>query len=69
MTRTSVWDYAAALRPRYQAGGKRARGRMLDEFCVTTGYHRKAAVRLLAGAGPLSGGRRGRPPVYGAACR
>jgi len=34
---------------------------------VTTGYHRKAAVRLLGSTGRSSGRRRGRPRVYGAA--
>src|ERR1700758_1177569 len=65
MTRTSVWDYAAALRPRYVAAGKRERGRLLDEFCGNTGYHRKAAVRLLRQEGLAGQRRRGRPPIYG----
>src|SRR5579863_703399 len=65
MTRTSVWDYAAALRPTYLGAGKRERGQLLDEFCRATGYHRKAAVRLLRQERSGAQRRRGRPPVYG----
>jgi transposase InsO family protein len=65
MTPTSVWDYAATLRPRYRAGDKRERGLLLDEFCRNTGYHRKAAVRLLHREGSPERGRRGRTPRYG----
>jgi transposase InsO family protein len=66
MTRTSVWEYAAALRPAYLGSGKKERGRLLDEFCRNTSYHRKAAVRLLGQVSPTAGRRRGRPPLYGA---
>jgi len=39
---------------------------MLDEFCATTGYHRKAAIRLLRRPlGPPPTGRRGAPRRYG----
>ena len=66
MTRGSVQEYAAAVRERYRRAGKREKGRLLDEFCETTGYHRKAAVRLLrresVGGNPE---RRGRPRRYG----
>ena len=66
MTRRSVQEYAAAVRERYRRAGKREKGRLLDEFCETTGYHRKAAVRLLrresVGGNPE---RRGRPRRYG----
>ncbi len=47
MTRGSIREYAAALRARYATAGKAEKGRLLDGFCVATGYHRKAAVRLL----------------------
>jgi transposase InsO family protein len=67
MTRTSVWEYAAALRPAYLAGGKGERGRLLSEFCRATGYHRKAAIRLLRPPSAVVGGGRGRPAVYGPA--
>jgi len=42
-------EYAAVLRPRYQIVDKRDRGRILDEYCRTTGSHRKAAIRRLRG--------------------
>ena len=39
---------------------------MLDEFTQVTGYHRKAAVRLLCrGSPPRPARRRGRPRRYG----
>ena len=47
MTRLTMHEYAAALRPRYRAAGKGAKGRILDELCETIGMHRKAAIRLL----------------------
>lgn len=47
MTRVTVSEYATALRERYVRGGKKEKGRMLDEFCAATGMHRKAATRLL----------------------
>jgi len=61
MTRSALEEYAAAVRSRYKAGGKADKGKILDEFCQTTGMHRKAAVRLLnqkAGPRPLRRGRR-----------
>jgi hypothetical protein len=67
MTRVTVHEYAAALRPRYRAAPKGEKGRILDEFCETTGLHRKAAIRLL-NADCLARGRRsgrGRPRTYG----
>ncbi|MHB1416960.1 MAG: hypothetical protein ACYC1C_17065 [Chloroflexota bacterium] len=48
MTRKSIAEYAAALRPRYRWADKKEKQAILDEFCLTTGYHRKSAIRLLA---------------------
>lgn len=45
-------EYLAALYPRYREAGKREQGRMLDECCLTTGYNRKYATRLLNGPKP-----------------
>jgi hypothetical protein len=64
MTRSSVREYAAAVRPRYLAASKRERGQILTEFCRTTGYHRKAAVRLLRRP-PSERRRQRRPRQYG----
>ena len=67
MTRGSIREYAAALRGRYAVAGKSEKGKVLDEFCQVTGYHRKAAVRLLR-AQPRTTVVRGHRPVrYGAA--
>lgn len=56
MTRGGMREYVEAVRGRYLRAGKGEKGRMLDEFCRTTGHHRKAAVRL------LNGDRRGTVP-------
>ena len=65
MTRVTVHEYATALRPRYRAARKRAKKRILDEFCQTTGMHRKAAIRLLNHSGRMREVGRGRPRRYG----
>jgi hypothetical protein len=66
MTRDAIRQYVEALRPRYRRGTKAQKKTILDEFCETTGYHRKAAIRLLKGATRAqSGKRRGRPRVFG----
>ena len=66
MTRRSKLELLEALRPRYGKAGKKAKGRMLDEFCATTKYNRKYAIQLLR-HGPLRSkkGKRGRRPCYG----
>ena len=61
----TVHEYAGALVPRYGAAGRAKKGRILDEFCQTTGMHRKAAIRLLGGVKPLKAGRRPRKRKYG----
>lgn len=66
MSRRSIEEYAEALRGRYLASSKKGKRRILDEFCETTGYHRKAAIRILRR--PLREGKRrlpGRPSRYG----
>lgn len=52
------------MRARYQQADKRARGRLLDEYCCTTGCHRKAAIRRLRAAPGTPGRRPGRPCRY-----
>jgi len=47
MTRGSIQEYAEAVRWRYLNARKEEKGRILDEFIQVTGYHRKAAIRLL----------------------
>ncbi len=67
MTRRSIEEYAAALRARYRRAGKAEKGKLLDGFCAATGYHRKAAVRLLRAEPRPRTGRGGRPARYDAA--
>lgn len=65
MTRDTIFEYARAVSPRYLAASKREKGVILDEFCKTTGHHRKSAVRLLRNPPtPVRTGL-GRPREYG----
>ena len=47
MTRGSIQEYTEAVRWRYLKAMKKEKGRILDEFIQVSGYHRKAAIRLL----------------------
>ena len=47
MTERGRREYAAVMRARYAPANKQARGRLLSEYCRTTGCHRKAAIRRL----------------------
>jgi len=58
-------EYLARMRERYERADKAAKGRLLDEVCEVTGYHRKAAIRLLRRPARRRGRRRGRPVRYG----
>lgn len=57
----AVAKYAAAVRERYRRGSKAEKSAILDEVCRVTGYHRKAAIRLLGRAPARRLARRGRP--------
>ena len=46
------WEYLRVMYERYRKAERKMRGRLLDEFCVTTGYNRKYAIRLLNGPVP-----------------
>lgn len=64
MTRDVILEYARAVSPRYLAANRREKGVVLDEFCKTTGHHRKSAVRLLCNPPePIRTGL-GRPREY-----
>jgi len=66
VTQRSIMEYVEALRGRYFRASKEEKGKMLDEFIQVTGFHRKAAIRLLNRASrPYSGRRRGRKRRYG----
>ncbi len=66
MTRGSVREYLEAVQGRYLRGSRKEKSRILDEFTRVTGYHRKAAIRLLSrGYREGTGRRRGRAKQYG----
>jgi len=64
MTLNSIKEYALAIRFRYQKATKEEKGKILDEFVKTTGYHRKAAIRLLLKPSPVGHLKRGRVSGY-----
>lgn len=65
MSAAGVLEYAAAVRLRYGAAGRPEKKRILDEFCETTGMHRKSAIRLLNRSASPAPRRPGRPRRYG----
>ena len=72
MARRDVAACLAELRPRYQAASRAQKSAMLTRVCEVTGYHRKAAIRLLgttAAAHRRTGRRPGRPQQYDGAVR
>ena len=56
------WEYFRVMYCRYGEAEGRSRGGILDEFCLTTGYNRKYAIRLLNGP-PPSGRQRKRARI------
>ncbi|OLC15036.1 MAG: hypothetical protein AUH29_09200 [Candidatus Rokubacteria bacterium 13_1_40CM_69_27] len=66
MSAPARWEYLKAIYARYRQARREGKSEILDEFCRTTGYHRKYALRLLNG--PPPGGarprRRRRPVTY-----
>jgi hypothetical protein len=47
MSRRARWEVLMAVYPRYRGAARVERGRILNEFCDTTGYQRKYALRVL----------------------
>jgi hypothetical protein len=47
MSLSAKREYLARIYGRYQRAGRLHKGRILEEFCLNCGYHRKAALRLL----------------------
>src|SRR5580693_3363321 len=63
-------EITAAVVDRYRLAGRADKGRILDELCAVTGWHRKHAVRALAIRVAISPeARRQRSPTYGATIR
>lgn len=63
----SKHELAGAVRERYLRADRRGKAAILDEFVASTGYHRKAAIRLLRqGPPPPRRGHGGRPRAYSA---
>ena len=61
----SKHELAGAIRERYLGADRRGKAAILDEFVASTGYHRKAAIRLLRhGPPPPRRGHGGRPRQY-----
>jgi len=48
MTRASIMKHAAALRKRYRKASRTQKTVILTEFCLTTRYHRRSAIRFLS---------------------
>ncbi len=60
-------EITAAVSERYRLAGRSEKGRVLDELCKVTGWHRKHAVRALAGQPAVEpNAPRQRAPTYGA---
>lgn len=68
MSETSTEEYTKKMRARYgRLTGKKARGKLLDEFVEMTGWDRKHANKVLLGSRRRKGrrGKRGAPRKYG----
>lgn len=57
-------EYVRAVRPRYTLAPAGTKQAILDEFCATTGYHRKYAITLLNHPPQRSAPPHRRRPVY-----
>ena len=66
MTRGSIREYTEVMRGRYLGAPEEEKSKILDEFTNVTGYHRKAAIRLLRRGHKQRNKRCGRPRRYGA---
>src|SRR5271157_1872719 len=64
MIKSSIKEYAAAIRDRYKKGNREEKEKILDEFVKVTGYHRKAAIRLLLRVYKQKDKHAGRPRTY-----
>ncbi|MCD6540366.1 hypothetical protein J7K76_00825 [Candidatus Bipolaricaulota bacterium] len=64
MTQRSIEELVNTWRPRYLRASRKEKTKVLDEFVAPTGYHHKAATRVLRkGRKPKRWDRRGRPKI------
>jgi len=63
MSLSAKREYLAKIHGRYQRAGRPHKSRILDEFCLNCGYHRKAALRLLLRPLRGTGRRRSGPKI------
>ena len=66
MTLNSRREYIEIMRARYLKADKKEKGKILDEFIKVTGYHRKAAIRVLTKKVKSEVNHKGRPTRYNA---
>jgi hypothetical protein len=67
MSSKSKREYLEAIYQRYKKASRKQKAVILDEFCVTCGYHRKHAIRLLRKFVRFihpTKKKRGRKPLY-----
>lgn len=64
MTLKSIKEYVEAIRDRYNRADRSEKGQILSEFVKVTGYHRKAAIRVLTRKMKSGVNKRGRPSSY-----
>lgn len=65
MVSQSKQEYLAKIKDRYRHAGRKWKTRILDEFCIVCGHHRKHAIRLLSSDGRCKKKKPGRPSRYG----
>ena len=63
MSLSAKRESLARIHCRYQRAGRPHKTRILDEFCATCGYHRKAALRLLNRPLPTTPPKRSGPKL------
>ena len=63
MSLSAKREALARIHGRYQRAGRSHKTRILDEFCATCGYHRKAALRLLNRPLPTAPSKRSGPKI------
>ena len=63
MSIASKREYLMKIHGRYQRAGRTHKSRILDEFCVNCGYHRKSALRLLGRPLDSGKGKRSGPKI------